>query len=82
MLDGFVSGAELAGNGIAIVRDLFFAPAVRGLLPAFAVTLFFAVVDLVGLELAAVFFFLVGVPICMFMGILDLVLSCAACCGC
>jgi hypothetical protein len=82
MLDGFLSGANLAGICIAIVWDLFFAPRGGGLLPAFAVTLFFPVVDIVGRELAAVFFFLVGVPICMVMGILDLVLSCAACCGC
>ena len=80
MADSFFLGADLAGMGIAIVLAGFFA-VVRGLLPDFALAFFFAAADFVGFELAEGFF-LVWVPICMFAGIFDFVVSCPACCGC
>jgi len=81
MADGFFMGADLAGIGIAIVCDGFFAVE-RGLLPGFALTFFVPAGEIVDLGRAAGFFFLVGVPICMFAGIFDFVVSCPACCGC
>ena len=56
------------------------------MLPAFALAFFAAAdaaaLDAAGLDAAVAFFFLAGVPICMFAGIPDLVLSCAVCCVC
>jgi len=77
----FSLGADFAGIGIAIVGDRFFVP-VRVLLTALPPIFFLLAVDEVALELAAGFFFLVGVPICMFMGIFDFEESRAVCCGC
>jgi hypothetical protein len=73
--------AVLAGIGIDIFDDCFFA-LVRALPPALVLTFFFPDLDEVALPLAAAFFFLAGVPICMFMGILDFEESCAVCCDC
>jgi len=77
----FGLGADLLGMGIAIVGDRFFVPE-RVLLPDLAMTFFFPPEVDAGLELAAVFFFLVGVPICMFVGIFDFEESRTVCCGC
>jgi len=65
---------------IAIVGDRFFALE-RGLVAALPLT-FFPAVDEVALSLAAGFFFFVGVPIGIFMGIFDFEESCAVGCGC
>ena len=73
--------AVLTGIGIDTFDACFFA-VVRALLPALVLTFFFPELDEVALPLAAAFFFLAGVPICMFMGILDFEESCAVCCGC
>jgi len=69
------------GIGIVLFDDCFFA-LWRVLLPALVLSLFFPELDEVALPLAAGFLFLVGVPICMFIGILDFEESFAVCCGC
>ena len=74
-------GADSLGMGIAIVGDRFFALE-RVLATTFALLFFFAAVDEVDLALEAAFFFLIEVPICMFMGILDFEVSRAVCCDC
>src|SRR6476469_4950098 len=79
MVEGFFD-ADLAGIGIAIVLAGFFAVA-RRLPPDFALAFFFAAAVVLDFDCGEGFFF-VGVPICMFAGILDLVVSCPACWGC
>lgn len=73
-------GADSAGIGIAIVGDRFLAPE-RVLATAFAL-LFFFPADEVDFALEAGFFFLVELPICIFMGIFDFEESRAVGCGC
>jgi hypothetical protein len=77
----FRLGADLLAIGIAIVGDRFLALE-RVLATAFALLFFFPAVDEVDLALEAGFFFLVDVPICMFMGIFDFEESRAVGCGC
>lgn len=78
---GFPLGANLLGMGIAIVGDRFLALE-RDLATAFALVFFFPAGDEVDFALEAGFFFLVEVPICMFMGIFDFKESRAVGCGC
>jgi hypothetical protein len=78
---GFRLGPDLLAIGIAIVGDGFFAPE-RGLAIPLVLALFFPALDDVDLAPTAGFFFLVGVPICIFMGIFGLEESRAVCCGC
>ena len=77
----FGLGADLLGMGIAIVGDRFLALE-RVLATAFALLFFFPAADEVDLALEAGFFFLVGVPVCMFMGIFDFEESRAVGWGC
>jgi hypothetical protein len=76
----FRLGPDLLAIGIAIVGDRFFASD-RGLAIPLVLALFFPTVDDVDLAAAAGFFFLVGVPIRIFMGIFDFEESRAVCCG-
>ncbi|HEY8833781.1 MAG TPA: hypothetical protein VIM21_14885 [Gemmatimonadaceae bacterium] len=71
----------MAGLGIDIFDDCFVV-FVRALFPSLVLSFFFPELDEADLPLAAGFFFLVGVPICMFMGILDFEVSRAVCCDC